>query len=102
MKNLFDKMDKILEHRIRLQIVSVLAANDSYEFTALRELMDVTDGNLATHLRSLEKEKYIAIHKSFIDNKPNTRYRLTEKGRQAFKKHLNALEELVRSQRKGS
>lgn len=56
MKNPFDSLDKILEHRLRLQIVSVLVANDSYDFNALKELLDTTDGNLATHLRALERE----------------------------------------------
>jgi DNA-binding HxlR family transcriptional regulator len=59
MKNPFDNLDKILEHRLRLQIVSVLVANDSYDFNALKELLDTTDGNLATHLKALEREKYI-------------------------------------------
>ncbi|MFN7329069.1 MAG: transcriptional regulator [Bacteroidota bacterium] len=78
MKNPFENLDKILEHRLRLQVISVLAANDSYEFTALKELLDTTDGNLATHLKALEKEKYISISKSFMDGKPNTRYTITE------------------------
>lgn len=100
MKNPFENLDKILEHRLRLQVISVLAANDSYEFTALKELLDTTDGNLATHLKALEKEKYISISKSFIDRKPNTRYKITERGRSAFKRHLDAMEELIKQQRK--
>jgi DNA-binding MarR family transcriptional regulator len=100
MKNPFENLDKVMEHRVRLQIVSVLVANDSYDFNALKELLDVTDGNLATHLKALEREKYISISKSFIDRKPNTRYKVTERGRTAFKKHLDALEELIKQQRK--
>lgn len=100
MKNPFENLDKILEHRVRLQVISVLAANDSYEFTALKELLDTTDGNLATHLKALEKEKYISISKSFIDRKPNTRYKITERGRSAFKRHLDAMEELIKQQKK--
>ncbi|MBS1554273.1 MAG: winged helix-turn-helix domain-containing protein [Bacteroidota bacterium] len=100
MKNPFENLDKILEHRLRLQVISVLAANDSYEFTALKELLDTTDGNLATHLKALEKEKYISISKSFIDRKPNTRYKITERGRSAFKRHLDAMEELIKQQKK--
>src|SRR5882762_11235778 len=96
MKNPFESLDKILEHRVRLQIMSVLAVNDSYDFNALKELLDVTDGNLATHIKALEKEKYISVMKTFIDKKPNTRYRISERGRGAFKKHLDALEELVK------
>ena len=100
MKNPFENLDKTLEHRVRLQIMSVLVANESYDFNALKELLDVTDGNLATNMKALEKEKYISVLKSFIDRKPNTRYRTTERGRSAFKKHLDALEELIKLQRK--
>ena len=96
MKNPFENLDKVMEHRVRLQIVSVLVANDSYDFNALKELLDITDGNLATHLKALEREKYISISKSFVDRKPNTRYKVTERGRTAFKKHLDALEELIK------
>ncbi len=100
MKNPFENLDKVMEHRVRLQIISVLVANDSYDFNALKDLLDVTDGNLATHLKALEREKYISISKSFIDRKPNTRYKVTERGRTAFKKHLDAMEELIKQQRK--
>jgi DNA-binding MarR family transcriptional regulator len=78
----------------------VLVANDSYDFIALKELLDTTDGNLATHLKALEREKYISINKSFIDKKPNTRYKITERGRSAFKKHIDAMEELIKQQKK--
>jgi len=100
MKNPFENLDKVMEHRVRLQIVSVLVANESYDFNALKELLDVTDGNLATHLKALEREKYISISKTFVERKPNTRYKITERGRSAFKKHLDALEELIKQQRK--
>ena len=100
MKNPFENLDKVMEHRVRLQIVSVLAANESYDFNALKELLDVTDGNLATHLKALEREKYISISKSFVERKPNTRYKITERGRSAFRKHLDALEELIKQQKK--
>jgi len=100
MKNPFENLDKTLEHRLRLQIVSVLVANESYDFNALKELLAATDGNLATHLKALEREKYISVAKSFVDRKPNTRYKVTERGRSAFKKHLEALEELIKQQKK--
>jgi DNA-binding MarR family transcriptional regulator len=100
MKNPFESLDKTLEHRLRLQIVSVLVANEFYDFNALKELLETTDGNLATHLKALEREKYISVSKSFVDRKPNTRYKITERGRSAFKKHLDALEELIRQQKK--
>jgi len=100
MKNPFENLDKVMEHRVRLQIVSVLVANESYDFNALKELLDVTDGNLATHLKALEREKYISVSKSFVERKPNTRYKISERGRSAFKKHLDALEELIKQQKK--
>jgi len=100
MKNPFENLDKTLEHRLRLQIVSVLVANDSYDFNALKELLEATDGNLATHLKALEREKYISVTKAFVDRKPNTRYKITERGRSAFKKHLDALEELIKQQKR--
>ncbi|MDV3309378.1 MAG: transcriptional regulator [Cyclobacteriaceae bacterium] len=99
MKNPFDQLDKVLEHRVRLQIMSVLVSNQSYDFNSLKELLGVTDGNLASHIKALEREKYVSINKSFVDRKPNTKYRITDKGRQAFKKHLDALEAVVRKQR---
>jgi len=98
-KNPFDNLDKILEHRLRLQIMSVLVANDSFDFNALKELLNVTDGNLASHIKALEKEKYILVTKTFVDRKPNTRYRASEKGKNAFRKHLDALEAVIKSQK---
>lgn len=91
--------DKVFENRVRLQIMSVLVANDEYDFNSLKELLEVTDGNLASNLKSLEKEGYIEVFKTFIDRKPNTRYKKTDKGRQAFENHLTALENLIRQQR---
>lgn len=99
MKNPFDHLDKILEHRVRLQIMSVLIASDMSDFNALKELLDVTDGNLASHIKALEKEKYISVSKSFVERKPNTKYKITERGRNAFRKHLDALEAVVRQQK---
>lgn len=99
MKNPFEQLDRILEHRVRLQIMSVLVANDFYDFNSLKEVLNVTDGNLATNLKALEKEKYLVVSKSFVNRKPNTRYKATEKGRTAFKKHLDALEALIKNQR---
>ncbi|MFN5170654.1 MAG: winged helix-turn-helix domain-containing protein [Cyclobacteriaceae bacterium] len=100
MKNPFDHLDRILEHRVRLQIMGVLTANDSFDFVSLKDLLQTSDGNLATHLKALEREKYILVQKSFVDRKPNTRYKVTDRGRQAFRKHLEAMEEVIRAQRK--
>ncbi len=70
--------------------------NDDVDFNRLKELLDVTDGNLSSHTKTLENAEYIAIEKSFIGRKPNTRYRMTRKGREAFKKHIEALENLLK------
>lgn len=100
MKNPFDNLDKVLEHKARLQIISVLVANESFDFNSIKELLSLTDGSLATHIKALEREKYISVIKTFVDRKPNTRYKSTERGRSAFKKHLEAMEELIKQQRK--
>lgn len=99
MKNPFESLDKVLEHRVRLQIMSVLITNDGYEFNSLKEMLGITDGNLASHIKALEREKYLSVSKSFVDRKPNTKYKITERGRNAFKKHLDALEAVVKQQR---
>jgi DNA-binding MarR family transcriptional regulator len=93
----FDKLDKAFENRLRLQIMSVLVANQRYDFNSLKELLGVTDGNLASHLKGLEKEEYILVNKSFLGRKPNTNYEATEKGKKAFAAHLDALEQLIKS-----
>jgi DNA-binding HxlR family transcriptional regulator len=95
----FDKLDKAFENRVRLQIMSVLAVNDSYDFNSLKQLLDITDGNLASHLKALEKEEYITVNKSFLGRKPNTNYAATENGKKAFKVHLDALEQLIKQQK---
>lgn len=99
MKNPFEHLDKALEHRVRLQIMSVLITNSGFDFNSLKEMLSVTDGNLASHIKALEKEKYISVIKSFIDRKPNTKYKITDKGRTSFKKHLDALEAVVKQQK---
>jgi DNA-binding MarR family transcriptional regulator len=98
-KNPFENLDKMLEHRLRLQIMSVLVATDASDFNNLKELLGVTDGNLASHIKALEKEKYVLVHKTFVDRKPNTKYKASEKGRNAFRKHLDALEAVVKNQK---
>lgn len=90
--------DKVLENRVRLQIMGVLVANEYYDFNALKELLQVTDGNLASNLKILEKEGYLTVEKSFIDRKPNTKYIKTAKGKKAFENHLTALENLIKQQ----
>lgn len=99
MKNGFENFDKAFENRIRLQIMSVLVVNEYYDFNSLKELFDVTDGNLASHLKALEKEEYIMVEKSFVGRKPHTKYLATPAGRNAFKQHLDALENLIKQQK---
>lgn len=77
--------------------MSALAVNESLDFNSLKEFLNLTDGNLASHLRSLEKEKFIQVKKSFIGRKPNTKYSMTPAGKQAFNDHLSALERIIRT-----
>lgn len=91
-----DDLHKAFESRIRLGVMSALLVNDALDFTTLRNLLDVTDGNLATHLKALEKEGFLAVEKSFIGRKPNTSYSVTEEGKKAFESHLRALESLIK------
>ena len=97
MKASINGLNKALESRIRLGIMSVLAVNDMLDFNALKEYLDVTDGNLASHLKGLEKEEFISIEKSFVGRKPNTKYFITKGGKKAFNDHLTALEKLIQS-----
>lgn len=79
--------------------MSTLAVNDTLDFNTLKEYLDVTDGNLASHLKALEKEEYLGVKKSFIGRKPNTKYYMTKKGKKAFEEHISALEDLIKSQK---
>lgn len=94
-----DDFDKAFENRLRLQVMSVLVANESYDFVDFKELLGVTDGNLASHMKALEKEEYIKVEKTFKGRKPLTTFFATEKGRIAFEKHLSALEQLILQQK---
>jgi len=96
MKNIIGNINKAFDHRIRLGIMSILVVNEFADFKMLKELLGATDGNLASHTKALEKEDYILVEKSFIGRKPNTKYRVTKKGRDAFKKHVEAIEKLLK------
>ena len=98
MKDLISGLNKVFESRVRLGIMSVLIVNDSYDFNSLKESLDVTDGNLASHLKALEDKGLIKVKKRFIGRKPNTSYTTTEKGVHLFKQHLKALEDLINAQ----
>jgi DNA-binding MarR family transcriptional regulator len=90
-------LNKAFESRVRLGIMSALMTNDALDFNRLKELLEVTDGNLASHLKALEKELYIEVNKSFVGRKPNTQYMATRAGKEAFKAHIDALEQLIRN-----
>jgi DNA-binding MarR family transcriptional regulator len=96
MKLSINGLHKAFESRIRLGIMSALAVNDQLDFNSLKEYLDITDGNLASHIKALEKEKFIGVEKSFVDRKPNTRYSMTKAGKKAFDDHLKALEKLIK------
>ncbi|MEL7121275.1 MAG: transcriptional regulator [Bacteroidota bacterium] len=95
MKKLLTGLNKEFDNRVRLGIMSVLMVNEWADFNLLKITLELTDGRLASHIKSLEAAKYIEIKKQFIGKKPNTSYRATENGRKAFNDHLNALEALI-------
>ena len=98
MKGIISNINKVFESRVRLGIMSVLMANNSYDFNSLKETLDLTDGNLASHLKALEEKGLIRVNKKFIGRKPNTSYSATESGITEFREHLKALENLIREQ----
>ena len=92
-------LDRVIHERMRLAIVSALAANTSLSFNDLKALLGTTDGNLSVHARKLEEAGYVAFSKSFHRRMPRTVYRLTPEGRRAFERYLNHLEALVHGAR---
>ena len=99
MKNLIQHLNKAFENKVRLGIMAALMVNQKLSFNDLKELLELTDGNLASHLKALEKAEYIAVNKSFIGRKPNTTYATTLSGKNAFELHLQALEKLINQQK---
>ena len=95
MKTYIHNLNKAFENRIRLGIMSVLMVNDKVDFNNMKELLNLTDGNLASHITGLEKQGYISVSKQFVGKKPNTTFEATKEGKTAFKLHLNALEKLI-------
>lgn len=94
---IIDKLNKEFESRVRLGIMSILMVNDWVDFSEMKSLLNITDGNLASHSAALEKAQYIEVKKEFVGKKPKTSYRVTNFGRLAFTSHLNALEKLFKS-----
>jgi DNA-binding MarR family transcriptional regulator len=95
--NLIENLNKIFDSRIRLGIMSALMVNEEVNFNELKELLSITDGNLASHLKTLEESAYVKVQKGFIGKKTNTTYSVTKIGEKAFKAHLTALEKMIGS-----
>lgn len=98
-KNTLPDLDRLIHERMRLGIVSALAANQSLTFNELKKLLKTTDGNLSVHARKLEEAEYITCTKSFEGRMPRTEYRLTDAGRRALEKYLNHMEALIHAMR---
>lgn len=88
--------DKAFENVVRLRVMSILMVNEQYDFNSFKEILEVTDGNLASHLRYLENQDYVAVEKTFVGRKPQTNYSATASGKKAFQEHLNFLEQLIK------
>ena len=95
----FLQLDRVIHEKGRLAIMSLLAASPELSFTELRDTLDMTDGNLTTHIRTLQEAGYVSVAKSYQNNRPLTTCSLTAKGRTAFAEHINLLEKIVRQNR---
>jgi len=98
----YTRLDTLLHSRIRLAIVASLVGVEEMDFTELRDVVGATDGNLNTHLKKLEQAGYIAVRKAFVERKPLTSYRLTDKGRKSFRAYVQALEGFITERARGS
>lgn len=96
MKDILKNINKAFESKVRLGIMSMLMVNDRVDFKTFKEQLGLSDGNLASHIKTLEKMKFVVIEKSFVGKKPNTALRATTEGKVAFKEHLKALERIIR------
>jgi len=97
MKDPISQLNKVFDSRIRIGVMSALMVNESLSFNDLKGLIDVTDGNLATHLKTLEESSYVKVSKGFIGRKTNTTYTVTRGGEKAFRTHLDALEQIIKN-----
>ncbi|MCP9751699.1 transcriptional regulator [Ferruginibacter sp. HRS2-29] len=95
--NPINNLNKLFDSRVRLGIMSALMVNDAVNFNELKELLEITDGNLASHLKALEENNIIKVNKGFIGRKTNTTYAITKAGEKVFKAHIEALEKMIRS-----
>ena len=96
MNNPIGNLNKVFDSRIRMGVMSILLMNEAMNFNDLKQLLELTDGNLASHLTNLEENGYIKVHKGFIGRKTNTTYSITKTGEKAFKDHIQALENMIR------
>ena len=96
MKNPIENLNKIFDSRIRMGVMSILVVNEEVSFNDLKQMLDVTDGNLASYMVNLEENGYIKVHKGFIGRKTNTTYSITRAGEKAFKDHIEALENMIK------
>ncbi len=96
MNNPIENLNKTFDSRVRLGIMSTLMVNDEINFNDLKQLIGVTDGNLASHIKALEEIGYMKVNKGFIGRKTNTTYTLTKLGEKAFQQHLGALEKMIK------
>jgi DNA-binding MarR family transcriptional regulator len=97
MKNPINGLNKVFDNRIRLGVMSILIVNEQVNFNDLKQMLEVTEGNLATHLVNLEDNGYIKVHKGFIGRKTNTTYAATKAGEKAFADHIAALENMIKT-----
>ena len=96
MSNPIENLNKVFDSRVRLGIMSALMVNETVNFNDLKDLLLITDGNLASHLKAVEENGIIKVQKGFIGRKTNTTYAVTKVGEKAFKAHLDALEKMIR------
>jgi DNA-binding MarR family transcriptional regulator len=96
-REIVEKLNKVFDSRVRLAVMSALSVNEGLTFNSLKEMLNVTDGNLASHIAALELERYLIVKKKFVGKRPQTTYALTGAGRKAFTDHIDALEKLIRS-----
>jgi len=89
-------LNKIFDNRIRLGVMSILMVNEEVNFNDLKQMLEVTDGNLATHLQTLEDTGFIKVHKGFVGRKTNTTYAVTRSGEKAFNDHIEGLEKMIK------
>jgi DNA-binding PadR family transcriptional regulator len=98
MTNPIRQLNRAFDNRIRLGIMALLMVNERLDFNTLKETLELTDGNLASHLSALEQIQYISVTKQFLGRKPNTSYTATPEGKRAFRDHIDGLESLIREQ----